>query len=415
MNWEPPKNIDILYNIHKNRTTHIKKPFHYKQFPYQYKNYYYYQYTNTNKELELNELNSNEIIDIELNTKSKLNLPNSTNKNIKQKIFNHQLYFYEDFIEYNIIKDYCKLFNKSFNIPRQDWASPYHFFLKSIPINTQTTNGNTKGANIGTVGTNTLDPTTVDPNTQDPNTLDHTTVDPTTQNTNIELNINELRYIDDIKKKELLYGEIPQLFDRSGLIRLKQKKDCWISYHNLKNYALMIDSVTKCPLLIVQSKKFLQQGWYDMSTNTKGTGKGANSTAMECTMGKGANFMGMECTMGKGANSTAIECTMGKGANFMGTECTTGKGTPFGDKVAPFGAGTKGVGEGTVAVGASTVTVDMSKYNVKKEIIEEMKRILKERKEKKEEELPDVTKLFKSKSYGINENCYTIGGGRYHI
>uniref|UniRef100_A0A3B0MK83 Uncharacterized protein n=1 Tax=Theileria annulata TaxID=5874 RepID=A0A3B0MK83_THEAN len=64
------------------------------------------------------------------------------------------------------------------------------------------------------------------------------------------------------------------------------------------------------------------------NNNTKiaSSGKGANSTLMECTMGKGAKFTAMECTMGKGANSTATECTMGtpgKGANFTLMECTT--------------------------------------------------------------------------------------------
>uniref|UniRef100_A0A3B0N3X4 Uncharacterized protein n=1 Tax=Theileria annulata TaxID=5874 RepID=A0A3B0N3X4_THEAN len=70
------------------------------------------------------------------------------------------------------------------------------------------------------------------------------------------------------------------------------------------------------------------------TTHFAAPGKGANFTAMECTMGKGANFTAMECTSGKGANdtfstpgkganSTAMECTMGKGANSMVMECTT--------------------------------------------------------------------------------------------
>ncbi|XP_953588.1 L-lactate dehydrogenase, putative [Theileria annulata] len=37
------------------------------------------------------------------------------------------------------------------------------------------------------------------------------------------------------------------------------------------------------------------------STKIAAPGKGANFTAMKCTMGKGANFTAMECTMGKGA------------------------------------------------------------------------------------------------------------------
>ncbi|XP_954231.1 Phosphoinositide 3-kinase-like protein, putative [Theileria annulata] len=55
-------------------------------------------------------------------------------------------------------------------------------------------------------------------------------------------------------------------------------------------------------------------------------GKGANSTAIECTSGKGANSTAMECTPGKGANSMPMECTPGKGANSMPMECTMGKG-----------------------------------------------------------------------------------------
>uniref|UniRef100_A0A3B0N410 Glutamate--cysteine ligase n=1 Tax=Theileria annulata TaxID=5874 RepID=A0A3B0N410_THEAN len=53
--------------------------------------------------------------------------------------------------------------------------------------------------------------------------------------------------------------------------------------------------------------------------STKDTGTIGPSTVTE---GKGANSTATECTMGKGANSTAMECTPGKGANSMGMECT---------------------------------------------------------------------------------------------
>ncbi|XP_952837.1 uncharacterized protein TA09340 [Theileria annulata] len=92
-------------------------------------------------------------------------------------------------------------------------------------------------------------------------------------------------------------------------------------------------------------------------------GKGANSTAMECTKGKGANFTAMECTMGKGANSTAMECNS---SNIEDSKGVVGKRAT--SKEDPFWSGTEGTGAvggtNTGVVGASTVTDDEIEFNI---------------------------------------------------
>lgn len=44
LDWSPPGTVDILHNVHVSRKTHIKKPFHHQQFPYQYKTEHYFLY-----------------------------------------------------------------------------------------------------------------------------------------------------------------------------------------------------------------------------------------------------------------------------------------------------------------------------------------------------------------------------------
>uniref|UniRef100_A0A3B0NIX2 GDP dissociation inhibitor, putative n=1 Tax=Theileria annulata TaxID=5874 RepID=A0A3B0NIX2_THEAN len=80
-------------------------------------------------------------------------------------------------------------------------------------------------------------------------------------------------------------------------------------------------------------------------TTTNGTtgastvteGKGANSTAMECTMGKGANSMGTECTTTEAPLGASTEETSNIN-NIKGTPLGV-KGGTFGVKEVPFWAG----------------------------------------------------------------------------
>ncbi|XP_953582.1 uncharacterized protein TA09625 [Theileria annulata] len=73
-----------------------------------------------------------------------------------------------------------------------------------------------------------------------------------------------------------------------------------------------------------------------------------NSTTHFAAPGKGANFTAMECTMGKGANSMVMECTSEKILNEIAVVTKTGESSTFVD------TNTKGT------VGPSTVTVPVT-------------------------------------------------------
>uniref|UniRef100_A0A3B0N2T7 Tetratricopeptide repeat/NMDA receptor-regulated protein 1, putative n=1 Tax=Theileria annulata TaxID=5874 RepID=A0A3B0N2T7_THEAN len=98
------------------------------------------------------------------------------------------------------------------------------------------------------------------------------------------------------------------------------------------------------------------------ANDTFGTpGKGANSTAMECTTGKGANSTLMECTSEKNSNEIAVVTKSGESGTFSVDTNTRGLGTGTED-----GEGTSGT------VGASTVTEEslIEIYLGYKEILE---------------------------------------------
>ncbi|XP_952803.1 uncharacterized protein TA09170 [Theileria annulata] len=102
------------------------------------------------------------------------------------------------------------------------------------------------------------------------------------------------------------------------------------------------------------------KSYYSNTTNstTNIPGRGANSTAIECTTsnnkdtGKGANFTGMECISEKILNEIAVVTKTGESSNNIERVSTNDIN---GSKEAPIRAGTEESG----AVGASTVTVDI--------------------------------------------------------
>lgn len=69
--------------------------------------------------------------------------------------------------------------------------------------------------------------------------------------------------LDPKKREELLNGEIGSIFSKMSFnaVRQRHPKDRLVSYHHLRTYACMIDSVTKCPLIHVELQSALKQGW----------------------------------------------------------------------------------------------------------------------------------------------------------
>ncbi|UKK01343.2 hypothetical protein MACK_002156 [Theileria orientalis] len=331
--WSPPKVVDLVRNVHINRTTHIKAPFHHRRYPYEFKTKEYFKYkADTNDKLKDTETPANEGAKTEKDSsdKPKMNVELNPvkredptyrrlfkNKSLRQRIYDGEVFFYDDYLEYNIAKDYCRLFGRPFDIPRQDWGGQNFHFGKKIPDRR-------------------LDEEQVEILKRD--TIRSLVKEEANEVSETDALIMSSNYLDDFKRNELLKGEIPSLFENSSsVIKQRPRKDRWVSFHNLKNYGLMIDSVTKCPLIHVQLQSAFQVGW---NPHLK-------STVLD--------------------QSEALD----------------------GKAVDP--------------------------YSVSEEQMEKVRAALSEKKKVVEEPLPDITKLFKSKSYGINENCYTIGGGRYRI
>ncbi|UVC54305.1 hypothetical protein MACJ_003842 [Theileria orientalis] len=332
--WSPPKVVDLVRNVHINRTTHIKAPFHHRRYPYEFKTEEYFKYKadaddklndteKPAKEGAKSEKDGSDVpkMNLELNPVKREDPTYRKffkNKSLRQRIYDGEVFFYDDYLEYNIAKDYCRLFRRPFDIPRQDWGGQNFHFGKKLP-----------------------DRRLVEEQVEilKRDSMRSMAKEEVNEMSETEALIMSSKYLDDFKRKELLKGEIPSLFENnSSVTKQRPRRERWVSYHNLKNYGLMIDSVTKCPLIHVQLRSAFQMGW---NPHPK---------------------------------SSILD---------QSEAHTNGK------------------------------TVDP--YLVSEEQMEKVRAALSEKKKVVEEPLPDITKLFKSKNYGINENCYTIGGGRYRV
>ncbi|EKX72934.1 conserved hypothetical protein [Theileria equi strain WA] len=330
--WYPPKVPDLLEEVHKKNVTHIKSPFHHLRYPHEFKNKEYYKYnecvdeepTDSPKEPVSEPFSPTQET---RNLNVQLQAPRRRvqtyreyfdKKSLRKRIYDGEIAFYDDFVEMEIARDYCRIFDKPFNVPRHDWGGENYFFGEKIVDEALETQEEDEI------------PVASEPSSR-------TEVEPVAPKLKeCDLKIMSSTNLSETKKRELLKGEIPSLFSTQGEF-VKKKKDKWISFHNLRTYAYMIDSVTRCPPLHVQMQNILQTGWKSQSKNS-----------------------------------------------FYYEDSTSSE--TFQDP-----------------------------YSLTKEQIEQANSILKERKNPVSDEIPDVNKLVKIKKYSINENCSTVGGGRYQI
>lgn len=324
--WSPPKLPNLLEAVHKRNVTHIKSPFHHLRYPHEFKTKEYYKYKECVDEkpadspeepipeppvVETKKLN------VQLEPPRQHNhayLEYFKKKSLRKRIYDGEVAFYEDYVEAEIARDYCRLFGKPFRVPRHDWGGENYFFGEKVidqELETQRDE----------IQEEAEPPVEIEPVT--PKLRD------------CDLRIMSSTNLSETKKQELLKGEIPSLFPAQQEF-VQRKKNRWISFHNLRTHAYMIDSVTKCPLLHVQLQKTLQTGWKSQPK----------------------------------------------------------KSLHYHETVEPE---------------------PVNPYALTREQIERANAILKERMTPVPEDIPDVGKLVKSKKYGINENCSTVGGGRYLV
>nr|BAN65747.1 conserved hypothetical protein [Babesia bovis] len=185
-------------------------------------------------------------VNIELRPVKQAESPTKPRKSLRERLRDGEVVFYEDFVEREITRDFCRLFQRPFPVPRHDWGGGDFFYGEHVP-------------SVKDIGTEI-------PPAFDIENLSEATAEPVeapVRNSHVDALIKADSSITPAHREELINGEIPSLYSTlpTGSVRQRHPKDRLVSYHHLRTYACMIDSVTKCPLIHVELKAALQQGW----------------------------------------------------------------------------------------------------------------------------------------------------------
>lgn len=166
--------------------------------------------------------------------------------------------YYEDYVEAEIARDYCRLFNRPFQIPRHDWGGEHYFFGQKLKYGNLKVPDKGNGSYIS--ASHYADSNDIDHSSS----MDCTLKEKNTCNRQVYKLIMENNEIDAVKRDELIRGEIMNMFNTTSTrwLRHRHPKDRLVSFCNLKTFACMVDSVTKCPLIHLEVQESLQQGWY---------------------------------------------------------------------------------------------------------------------------------------------------------
>ncbi|ORM41080.1 Structural maintenance of chromosomes protein 3 [Babesia sp. Xinjiang] len=257
--WQhPPLYSDLQDAVHRLNDTHVVSPFRYRRYPHEYKSEAYDRYhepasSDANNRTDVTRVASPETgkpprrkVNIELRP---IKAPESTSKprkSLRERLRDGEVVFYEDYVEREVIRDFCRLFKRPFPVPRHDWGGGDFFYGEHVPSEVAR-----KNETPAPVEADRLSEATVEP------------VEAPVKNQQVDALINADPNLTPEQRQELLKGEIVSLFSAipAGAVRQRHPKDRLVSFHHLRTYACMIDSVTKCPLIHVELKSALQRGW----------------------------------------------------------------------------------------------------------------------------------------------------------
>ncbi|CDR96605.1 hypothetical protein, conserved [Babesia bigemina] len=257
--WEhPPRHQCLLETIHKLNDTHIRSPFLYTRYPHEYKSEAYALYHQPGAQSKKSEHPKEQSspkqsddpqrrrVNIELTPVKRPEACTKPRKSLRERLEDGEVVFYEDYVEREIARDYCRLFGRPFSVPRHDWGGGDFFFGEHVPTVTSV-------------------PKEVPRQDEDDKLSEKSaeSVEDPVKHRQVDALILSDTSLDPAQRQEMLDGKIANLYSAlpSGATRQRHPKDRLVSYHHLRTYAYMIDSVTKCPLIHVELQSALQQGW----------------------------------------------------------------------------------------------------------------------------------------------------------
>ncbi|SBS83904.1 hypothetical protein, conserved [Plasmodium ovale curtisi] len=314
INFTPPHILDYtkLYRKFKEKNlvkSHNKLPVHAYRYPRNFKNA---NFEDLKKEVICEEQNNadaeavNNVVkknllnyyegnlQILLPTKvaNEENAIKESKKSLRRKIYDGEMIFYEDYLEQVAARDYEYFFGRPYEIQRKDEGGKYYVYGKKMHMDEfediyrkfynmddeyfirqsylREKNNKNEKKNLEKIKRQN-DEKILDKECEKLSYTDRKFIlkikeEIKSKNLNTytfykkNKNIFE-KDMPEIKKKELLYGQIPDIILPANVRKIKHPKNCVVSLSSLHTYAKYIDDMLKCPFIYTAIDAELGKYW----------------------------------------------------------------------------------------------------------------------------------------------------------
>ncbi|CAA9988397.1 conserved Plasmodium protein, unknown function [Plasmodium knowlesi strain H] len=288
-------------------------------------------------------------------------------KSLRKKIYDGEVMFYEDYVEQQVAKDYERFFKKPYQVKKKDEGGKYYlygkkldmnehediyrkyynlddeFFIRRMQLNEEI--NKKKEKNVKEEKKEEEEKKKFQKEYEKLSFKDQEFIVKLKEENNFESYLSTYKFykknknifeqdLPEIKKKELLFGQIPDIILPANVRKTKHPKNCLVPLSSLHTYAKFIDDLFKCPYIYTAIDAELGKYWKtnekEVMNNIKsekikkGYKKDIYSVTkeqLESSSAKLRNLLKSEDTEGKKAANININFKIPKKENKMKTVC----------------------------------------------------------------------------------------------
>ncbi|KMZ80336.1 hypothetical protein PVIIG_03240 [Plasmodium vivax India VII] len=288
-------------------------------------------------------------------------------KSLRKKIYDGEVMFYEDYVEQQVAKDYERFFKKPYQVKKKDEGGKYYFYGKKLDMSEhediyrkyynlddeffikrmqlREEINKKKEKNVKEEKKEEEEKKKFQKEYTKLSFKDQNFIVKIKEENNLESYLSTYKFykknknifekdLPEVKKKELLFGQIPDIILPANVRKTKHPKNCLVPLSSLHTYANFIDDLFKCPYIYTAIDAELGKYWKTNENEVinsiksekikKGYKKDIYSVTteqLESSSAKLKNLLNSEEKEGKKAANVTINFKIPKKENKTKTVC----------------------------------------------------------------------------------------------
>ncbi|EUD67217.1 hypothetical protein C922_02367 [Plasmodium inui San Antonio 1] len=288
-------------------------------------------------------------------------------KSLRKKIYDGEVMFYEDYVEQQVAKDYERFFKKPYQVKRKDEGGKYYFYGKKLDMNEhediyrkyynlddeffirrmklKEEINKKKETNVKEEKKHEEEKKKFQKEYAKLSFKDQNFIVKIKEENNLESYLSTYKFykknknifekdLPEIEKRELLFGQIPDIILPANVRKTKHPKNCLVPLSSLHTYANFIDDLFKCPYIYTAIDAELGKYWKTNENEVinhiksekikKGYKKDIYTVSrehLESSSAKLKNLLGSEDKEGKKESNVTINFKIPKKENQTKTVC----------------------------------------------------------------------------------------------